>query len=110
MTTLILSVWFSISAYSVHVSYVMEVDGINYLPLSQTTVMVNISTNEYSGDVVIPNSIKWYEREYIVTGIRKSAFAGCTGLTSITIPNSVTSIEESAFIIVCNHTKTTDNN
>ena len=32
-----------------------------------------------------------------VTSIESSAFEGCTGLTSIEIPNSVTSIERSAF-------------
>ena len=39
-------------------------------------------------DLVIPNS---------VTSIKRSAFAGCSGLTSVTIPNSVTSIGSSAF-------------
>ena len=33
-----------------------------------------------------------------MTSIGKSAFVGCSGLTSITIPNSVTSIGESAFL------------
>ena len=32
-----------------------------------------------------------------VTTIRESAFAGCSGLTSVTIPSTVTSIESSAF-------------
>ncbi len=39
-------------------------------------------------DLVIPNS---------VTSIERSAFSGCSGLTSVTIPNSVTSIGSSAF-------------
>ena len=39
-------------------------------------------------NTVIPNS---------VTTIGKSAFSGCTGLSSVTIPNSVTSIREDAF-------------
>ena len=33
----------------------------------------------------------------VIVGIGRSAFSGCTGLTSITIPDSVTSIGDSAF-------------
>lgn len=48
---------------------------------------------KYSGIISIPNSI----RGYTVIGIGNHAFSNCSGLTSVTIPESVTSISESAF-------------
>lgn len=47
-----------------------------------------------TGDLTIPNTVRYYS----VTSIGTSAFYGCSGLTSVTIPNnSVTSIGASAF-------------
>ena len=43
--------------------------------------------------VTIPETIDGYP----VTSIGEKAFSGCTGLTSITIPDGVTSIGSSAF-------------
>lgn len=54
-------------------------------------------SNEYSGIVVIPESVKYNGNTYPVTSIGNDAFSNCNGLTSITIPNSVTSIDERAF-------------
>ena len=54
-------------------------------------------SNEYSGDIVIPESVSYNAKTYSVTGIGYAAFDGCSGLTSVTIPNSVTSIGSSAF-------------
>jgi len=54
-------------------------------------------SNEYTGDVVIPETVTYSGQTYNVTSIGSSAFKGCSGLTSVTIPNNVTSIGFSAF-------------
>ena len=92
MTTLILSVFFSISASA----GVVEVDGI-YYDISETTATVTSGEKKYSGDIVIPESITYENSKYSVTSIGKWAFIYCSGLASIAIPNSITSIGESAF-------------
>ena len=83
-----------------------EVDGIYYniLPEEDKTVEVTYRgdyyyyyDNEYTGSVVIPESVTYNGSTYRVTSIGEEAFKGCTGLTSITIPNSITSIGGVAF-------------
>ena len=93
LTTLILSVFFSISA-SADVIEVTVVDGIGYV-FSGTTATV--SSGNYSGDIVIPESITYNNSKYSVTSIGDGAFRYCSSLTSVTIPNSVTSIGNFAF-------------
>ncbi len=46
-----------------------------------------------SGDVVIPDTLGGNP----VACIGENAFEGCTGITSVTMPNTITRIEESAF-------------
>ena len=95
MTTLILSVIFSISASA----YDVEVDGIYYNLISKGNIAeVTKGDKDYSGDITIPSSINVNEVEYSVTSIGRSAFSSCSRLTSITIPNSVTSIGDYAFM------------
>ena len=65
------------------------VDGIKYSTTGSNTVMV--VANDYSGDVIIPATVV-HDTKYNVTGIGDNAFYGCSGLTSITIPEGVTSI------------------
>ena len=49
----------------------------------------------YSEKIVIPKTVEYYKKEYLVTKI--AGFRGLERLKSITIPDSVTSIRESAF-------------
>lgn len=51
----------------------------------------------YSGDVTIPDSVRFFNKTYPVAGITTSAFYGCNELTSITIPNTVRYIGDYAF-------------
>ena len=52
---------------------------------------------KYSGIIVIPEQVIYNGKTYNVTSIGKYAFQSCNDITSITIPNSITSIAEYAF-------------
>ena len=62
-----------------------------------STARVTSNPSKYSGDVVIPKSVTYNDVTYSVVGIEYQAFFECTELTSVTIPNSVTFINSSAF-------------
>ena len=75
-------------------------DGIYYVRTSKNTVEVSYKDqnyNSYSGEVTIPPTVTYEGRTYNVTAIGDDAFRGCTGLTKVTIPNTVTSIGHTAF-------------
>ena len=58
---------------------------------------LEVTSGRYSGVVNIPEEVTYKSRTRKVTRIAGSAFGYCTGLTSVTIPNSVTNIGGSAF-------------
>lgn len=49
-------------------------------------------------ELVIPETEEYDGHCYIITGIGVDAFKKCTSLTSVTIPDSVTSVDENAFL------------
>ncbi|MCQ2340671.1 MAG: leucine-rich repeat domain-containing protein [Paludibacteraceae bacterium] len=51
----------------------------------------------YTGNIVIPNQITYQGMNFAVTEIGMDAFWQCSNLSSVTIPNSVTTIGQSAF-------------
>ena len=77
----------------------VEIDRINYelnTEAKQATVIAWYGV-EYSGEVVLPESVEHEGTDYSVKSIGESAFRDCSGLTSVTIGNSVTSIGSEAF-------------
>ena len=76
------------------------IDGFRYLLDSdtKTATLVPKTDGKYFGDIIIPEKVKGNDGvEYIVASLGASCFKGCTGLTSITIPSSVTSLGNSCF-------------
>ena len=72
------------------------IDGIGYTKLGGDSVEVGENSG-ITGDVVIPATVTNGTKTYRGVAIGGSAFAYCSGLTSVTIGNSVTSIGGSAF-------------
>ena len=90
----------------------VEIDGIYYdlnAEAKQATV-IKKSSGEYSGNVVIPESVEFKGISHSVTSIGTRVFYYCKGLTSVTIPNSVTSIGDGAFLICFGLTSVTIGN
>ena len=80
-------------------AYDFEEDGI-YYTANRTMATVTYKTTNYStysGDVVIPQRVVHNGVTYTVTAIDAEAFRSSTGLTSVTIPNTVTEIGMMAF-------------
>ena len=79
----------------------VKIDGIYYNLITKGNIAeVTSNPNKYTGSIVIPESVTYGGKDYGVTSIGSNAFNECRGLTSVTIPHSVTSIGNYAFRIV----------
>ena len=85
--------------------YGINIDGIYYMfnDYSGTASVTyrgttdNSYSDEYKGDIVIPEKVSFEEKEYKVTEINSNAFAGCGKVNTVSIPSSVKSIGIGAF-------------
>ena len=84
-----------------------DVGGIRYkvIEAAPTTVSVESKSPAYTGDIVIPSSVTNDGQTYSVVSITQSstasttdgAFANCSGLTSVSLPASLTHIGNYSF-------------
>lgn len=76
----------------------IEVEGFFYNIYSGSIdAEVTENPNKYSGDIVIPETFSYKGKRYKVTSIGKNAFRLCENLSSVVMPNSVTTIDRWAF-------------
>ncbi len=88
-------------------AYAFMVDGLcYYLNSDNASVTITYNYDDYNyghaysnltGHLIIPDSIIYNDKAYAVTAIGNSAFFYCTGITSVTIPSSIISIDNFAF-------------
>lgn len=110
--TLLLAMLFSVVATPA-LAYDAQVDGIyyNFNTTDGTATVTYLKTGSYSGrygsgynnasaytgDVIIPKTVTYNETTYQVVAIDAQAFEYCKNLTSVTIPEGVTTIGSAAF-------------
>ena len=84
------------------------VDGIKYsLDAKQKTAKVIVNNHSYTGDIVIPANITYENVTYKVNALGVGCFAGCDGLTNVTLPVGITSLRGRCFYN-CNSLKSID--
>lgn len=76
------------------------VDGLEFIldPIRKEATLVDNPYYSYKGDITVPEKFTVEGVEYRVTRFEKNCFAGCTDLTSIIIPSSVTSLGNDCFL------------
>lgn len=86
----------SISAVMAQQYFVAE--GINFRVLNDSCVkVVAFDDYNYTGNIVIPETVKNGDNTYSVESIGAYAFSKCSGLVAVQLPNSIKTINDCAF-------------
>lgn len=100
LSRLLMTLLLSCSVLS-SIAYDFKVDNICYNILSESKKRVEVTfggiSDSYTGDITIPGYIEHGGIIYTVARIRPETFWGCTGLTGITIPTTIPTIEDYTF-------------
>ena len=101
---LMMSILLISTVYSNLFAYDACIDGFYYDFLGNEATLVNPSNSkedrdvtDFSGDISMPGTVSYQDKNYIVTKIGEGAFYGSQNLTSIVIPNTIIAIGGSAF-------------
>ncbi|MCM1484363.1 MAG: leucine-rich repeat domain-containing protein [Muribaculaceae bacterium] len=73
---------------------------VSYAPVEgkPTAALIReANTAMYKGDIVVPASIKFQDKEYKVTALGDSCFFGAGEITSVVLPEGITAIPDHAF-------------
>lgn len=73
------------------------INGLTYWVNTNNGTASVVNSSKCSGDIVIPSSVVYSGVTCCVNHIGKEAFSYSSGLTSVTIPNSVIGIARMAF-------------
>ena len=77
------------------------IGGLRYYLLDtgdKTATLMPKTDSKYSGDIVVPEKVKGNDGvEYVVISLGYNCFYDCSGLTSITLPSSVSSLGDFCF-------------
>ncbi len=107
MKKLITSLIIFLTVVSLHATD-FTYEGINYTILNEAEKVCQIkagvlsdygtvSGNNITGDITIPSKVEYLSNTYTVVAIGDYAFSGCSGLTSVIIPETVSTIGVAAF-------------
>ena len=90
-----MSLLFSVNAFG----FDFKAKGVYFKITSEEELTVSLTAPDYrghyEGDVVIPEYVTYKGKKYNVTSLDKMSFWGCNLVNSLTIPNSIVSIEAS---------------